>query len=322
MDSTSGRQPGNPLLQLTADWEGRVDAAIVRELPDLTRGHIQRLIDAGHVTVNGEPVRKSYQVRLGDALFVEAPDAEPDAVDPGLDLPILYEDDYLAVIDKPAGIAVHGAPGDLTPCVASWWAWRLPNTAAFVGVERPGIVHRLDKDTSGVLLLAKTPGAQAALSKSFELRESGKTYLAVTDGVPKRDRAVVDAAIGRSTGDRTKMAVTRSGRESRTEYEMLGAARDKAFLKVKPETGRTHQIRVHLAAIHCPVRYDRIYGHEGPGRQMLHAYQITVPHPAGGQLTATAPLPADMEEDVRSIVGEAVAAEYREALPPVLNRDE
>lgn len=326
MDTAAGRQPGTgtPILKLVADWEGRVDAAIVRALPGLTRAHIQRLIDAGFVTVNGETIRKSHQLRLGDELVVVEPAAEPVPEDSGLDLPILYEDDQLVVINKPAGLAVHGAPNDTTPCVASWWHFRLEDPSAFFDVERPGIVHRLDKDTTGVLLLAKTPAAQAALSKAFEQRATSKTYLAVCAGIPSRERAIVDAAIGRSPGDRTKMAVTRKGRESRTEYEVLGAAREMSFLKVKPETGRTHQIRVHLAAIHCPVHHDRVYGHDRSdtsGRQMLHAYQITVPHPSGGTLTVTAPLPADMEDDVRSIAGEAVVLEYQTPRPPLLIRD-
>ena len=174
MDIAAGRQPGNPILKLAADWEGRVDAAIVRALPDLTRGHIQRLIDSGFVTVNGEAVRKSHQLRLGDELLVTEPVVDSTPQDSGLDLPLLYEDDQMAVINKPSGLSVHGGQNDTSPCVAMWWHFRLADPGAFLGVERPGIVHRLDKDTTGVLLLAKNPAAQAALSKSFELRETAQ----------------------------------------------------------------------------------------------------------------------------------------------------
>ena len=320
MDTHNGRPAGRPILQLNADWEGRIDAAVVRVLPDMTRGHIQKLIDSGYITVNGESVRKSRQVRFGDEITISEPEAQVRPSDDSQVLPVLYEDEYLAAIDKPPGLAVHGAPGDMTPCVGSWWLSRLQDPAAFLDVERPGIVHRLDKDTSGVLLLAKTPAAQAALSRSFEQRETSKTYLAICDGVPARERAVIDARIGRHPGERTRMAVTKSGRESRTEYEVLGSARGMSFIRVHPETGRTHQIRVHLAAIHAPIRFDRVYGHEGAGRQMLHAWRLSIPHPAGGELTVTAPLAPDMEDEVRSIAGDSVALEYRTAIPPVLTR--
>jgi 23S rRNA pseudouridine1911/1915/1917 synthase len=286
----------------------------------MTRGHIQKLIDGGFVTVNGESVRKSQQIRVGDEIVVREPEAVVRPADDSQDLSILYEDDYLVAIDKPPGLAVHGAPGDMTPCVGSWWLAQLADVAAFLDVDRPGIVHRLDKDTSGVLLLAKNPAAQAALSKAFEQRQTSKTYLAVCDGIPARERAVVDAKIGRHPGERTRMAITKSGRESRTEYEVLGSARGMSFIRVHPETGRTHQIRVHLAAIHAPIRFDRVYGHEGEGRQMLHAWQLTIPHPDGGTLTVTAPLAEDMFEEVRSIAGDSIALEYRKAIPPVLTR--
>ncbi len=320
MDPVNGRQSGEIILELTADSPGRIDAIVAAALPGHTRGRVQKLIELGLVTVNGEVVRKSGQVKIGDALSVtELPQGEA-AAPPDFDLPILYEDADLAVINKPAHLAVHGAPGDNEPGVAGWWLARLGETAATFGVERPGIVHRLDKDTTGVLVLAKTPAAQAALSRAFEERTTAKAYLAVCDGVPSRERAVIDAPLGRHPGERTKMAVVRSGREARTEYEMLGNARGISFLKVKPETGRTHQIRVHLAAIHAPVRFDRTYGHEGEGRQMLHAWRISIPHPSGGILTVTAPLPADMYDEVRSVAGDSIALEFTRPVPPELAR--
>ena len=177
-------------------------------------------------------------------------------------------------------------------------------------------MHRLDKYTSGVLLLAKTPPAQAALSAAFEARETQKQYLALCDGIPRRERAVIDADIARSHADRRRMAVTAQGREARTEYEVLAAAREHSVLLVKPLTGRTHQIRVHLAAIGASVSGDDLYG-RGPGpRHLLHAWRLTVPHPRGGALTVTAPLPGDMLAAIDGAGFAAQAAPYAEAVAP------
>lgn len=222
----------------------------------------------------------------------------------------------MLAVDKPAGLAVHGAPGDSTATVAAWFLARYPDESAAFDVDHPGIVHRLDKDTSGVLLLAKTPAARATLSRAFEARETKKTYLAICDGRPRRERAIIDAPIARHPGDRTRMAVTKSGRAARTEYELLGADRDRSLLLVHPESGRTHQIRVHLAAVGVPVAQDRVYGKGSEGRQLLHAWQISVPHPSGGALTVTAPLPSDMAEAVRTMGLEQLALAYSRPTPP------
>ena len=170
-----------------------------------------------------------------------------------------------------------------------------------------------------MLLLAKTPQAQATLSAEFEARTTRKTYLAVTDGIPTRDHAVIDAAIARHPGDRTKMAIARKGRIARTEYETLGHDGEQALLLVHPETGRTHQIRVHLAAIAAPVRFDRVYGRPGDGRQLLHAWQLTIPHPAGGTLTVTAPIPPDFAAALRAMHLDALAAEYARPVEPSID---
>jgi len=303
--------------ELVAPSGGRIDAVLATAYPDLSRARLQRLIAAGNVTVNGELVRKSGQVLAGDLLTVTVP-ATIHAVFPsGIDISILYEGGVMLAVDKPAGLAVHGAPGDTGPSIALWMLERLGPLAATFDVERPGIVHRLDKDTSGVLLLAKTPQAQAALSAQFEARTTRKTYLAITDGIPDRPHAVIDAAIGRHPGDRTRMAIARQGRDARTEYEMLGHDSEHAFLIVRPETGRTHQIRVHLAAIQAPVASDRIYGKGGEGRQLLHAWQISIPHPAGGMLTVTAPIPPDFSAALSSLGLEQLAFTYSKPLLPV-----
>jgi 23S rRNA pseudouridine1911/1915/1917 synthase len=305
--------------ELTASETGRLDAVLSRALPGISRARVQRLIEAGNVRVNGEVVRKSATVQEGDVLEFEVPATDHAVTPSGLDLPLLYEDDDLAAIDKPPGLAVHGAPGDTGPSVAGWWLEQLGPAAGF-DAERPGIVHRLDKDTSGVLLLAKTPTAQAALSRAFEERTTRKTYVAIVEGRPPQPRAVVDAPIDRHPGDRTRMAVTRKGRPSRTEYEVVASNGERSVIEVHPETGRTHQIRVHLAAIGCPVVNDAVYGRRGDeGRQLLHAYRIEVPHPRGGTLTVTAAAPPDVAAAIRPIAGEQVASHYSQPVPPALD---
>ncbi|GBD22718.1 putative RNA pseudouridine synthase [bacterium HR29] len=266
--------------------------------------------------VGGLPVEKSRVVEPGELVEVYVPARHRSPEPLPFDLPVLYEDDALLAIDKPAGIATHGAPGDMRPSVVWWFVQRFPRLAETFDADRPGIVHRLDKGTSGVLLLAKTPAAQLALNQAFEQRRVRKEYLALCDGVPPRERAVIDAPIGRHPGDRTRMAVTIRGRDAKTEYTVLGASQGKSLLLVRPLTGRTHQIRVHLAAIGAPVADDRVYGRRGGERPLLHAYRLVVPHPLGGVLDAASPLPDDFwAAAVDAGLAEA-ARPYRQSPPP------
>ena len=315
MGNAPGTSPTSDLRELTAEQPGRIDAVIAAAIPDLSRARVQRLIADGFVQVNGAVVRKSGQVLVGDLLCLELPVVDHTVIPTGLTLRVLHEDAVMLAIDKPAGLAVHGAPGDTGPSVANWFVERLGEAAGAFDAERPGIVHRLDKDTSGVLLLAKTPQAQAALSAAFEARTTKKSYIAIVDGVPSRDRAVIDAAIGRHPGDRTKMAVAKQGRDARTGYEILAHDDARSLLLVHPETGRTHQIRVHLAAINTPVTFDRTYGRgNSEGRQLLHAWRIEVPHPEGGTLTVTAELPDDFAEPIREMRASVAAEPYFKAV--------
>ena len=297
--------------------EGRLDAVLAAAYPDLSRARVQRLIANERVLVDGAPARKSTHVQRGAQVAVTLPETPREAVPTGLSLPILHEDADLLAIDKPPGLLVHDAPAEPgVPTVAGWFVEHYAGDAAAFDVERPGIVHRLDKHTSGLLLLAKTPPAQTALSAAFEARETQKQYLALCDGIPQRDRAVIDADIARSHADRRRMAVTAEGRSARTEYEVLAAARERSLLLAKPLTGRTHQIRVHLAAIGAPVTGDDLYG-RGPGpRHLLHAWRLTVPHPRGGELTVTAPLPRDMLAAIDEAGFSPQAAPYAEAVAP------
>lgn len=316
----AGNEEGAGPRRLTVAEGGRVDAVLASAFPDLSRARLQRLIEGGHARVNGQPVRKSAQVAGGDTIEVEVPLTVHTAPGDGVSVPVLFEDERVVAVDKPAGLVVHGAPGDTGPSVAGWFVGRYAGEAAAFDAERPGIVHRLDKGTSGVLILAKTPPAQAALSAAFQARTTGKTYLALCEGMPRQERAIVDAPIARHPGDRSRMAIARDGREARTEYETIAADRDHCLLLVHPTTGRTHQIRVHLAAIGLPVVGDRVYGRSGSGRHLLHAWRLRVPHPAGGTLTVTAPLPPDFLEAARSLGFEPVALPYAEPAPAT--RDE
>ncbi len=315
---------GSPEIRsVTAPSAGRLDAVLAGAFGDLSRARIQRLIEAGHARVNGSPARKAMTVTEGDTLELDVPPTPHESVPTGLDLQVLYEDEMLTVIDKPAGLAVHGAPGDTGPSVAAWWLEQLGDGAEAFDVERPGIVHRLDKDTSGILVLAKTPSAQAALSAAFEARTTKKTYLAVVEGVPDRPKAVIDAPIDRHPGDRTRMAIVSRGREARTSYEVLHSDGRRALLEIHPETGRTHQIRVHLAAIGVPVADDAVYGKREPGgRQLLHAYQLSLPHPAGGTLTVTAAIPVDMDRAMRAIGADAAAVKFGRPIAPEREGDQ
>ncbi|MBE7519465.1 MAG: RluA family pseudouridine synthase [Thermoflexaceae bacterium] len=315
-DALPGRL-GIDRRELIAPAAGRLDAVLAAACPDLSRARLQRLIAGGHVSVNGVAALKSFRVSAGDRLCVEVPETTHPAPPAVVDLPVIYEDDDVVAIDKPPGLAVHGAPGDTGPSVAAWFMARYPAEARAFDAERPGIVHRLDKDTSGVLLLAKTPQAQAAISRAFEARHTAKSYLAICEGTPEHERAVVDAAISRHPGDRTRMAIARQGRPARTGYQALASDGERSLLLVTPESGRTHQIRVHLAAVGIPVANDRVYGRAGEGRQLLHAWQLTIPHPAGGELTITAPLPADFLAAVRSMGAETVALPYSTPTPPL-----
>jgi 23S rRNA pseudouridine1911/1915/1917 synthase len=301
--------------EFVASHAGRIDAVLSAVDDELTRARVQKLIAEGLVELNGAVVRKSARVEAGDRVAYAIPGTPHEARPVDFDLPVLFEDDVVVAIDKPAGLNVHPAPGDDSATVADWFLEHFAVDGAAFLVDHPGIVHRLDRDTSGVMLLARTPAAQAFFSAAFEQRDVHKTYVAITAAVPPRDRALIDAAIGRHPGDRTRMAVTRGGREARTGYRVVGTERDNSIVVVTPETGRTHQIRVHLAAVGAPVLFDQVYGKGGEGRQMLHAWQIDVPHPGGGRLEVTAPLPADMLATVRSIGLEHVASTFIEARP-------
>ncbi len=273
----------------------------------LSRSALQRLAREGRVRVDGEPVDPSYKVRAGQELVVEVPAAEPDAVLRAEDIAvdILYEDEDVVVVNKPAGLVVHPAYGHKTGTLVNAMLGRIESRT---GREsgRPGIVHRLDKDTSGVMIVAKTDVAQLALSRQLQQQRFAKEYLALVWGDPGETETVVEAPLQRDADDRRRMVVRAGGREAATRFRrvaMWEAGHGRyALLHVRPVTGRTHQIRVHLAYAHFPIVGDPVYGRRGDtsglARQFLHAWRLTVRLPHAGERTFTAPL----ADDLRSFV--------------------
>lgn len=325
-------QPGDE-VSLPVDEAGvgeRIDAFLARVLPGHSRTSLGRLFEKGTVRVDGVPVRGSHRLRGSTVVWFTVPDPpRGDPVAEEIPLVFLHVDDALAVIDKPAGMVVHPAKGNWKGTLVGALKWHLESrspppagTGETVagglslagGRGRPGIVHRLDRDTSGVIVVARTDAAHHALARQFEQRTVSKTYLAITQGRPQLDRDEIDMPIGIHPYQRERMAVRRdhpTSREAVTRYEVLERYPGAALVRVTPRTGRTHQIRVHLAAIGCPVLCDGLYSGRSliepsflglpPGppllaRQALHAERLGFAHPLTGEPREfRAPLPEDLE---------------------------
>jgi len=327
LEQGSSSNSGRRLKVTVAGDEGsvRLDRVLAARLPELSRSRLKALILAGQVTVKAAPIRDpAYHVTAGDTIIIDLPEAAP--AEPGpenIALDIVYEDDDIIVIDKPAGLVVHPAAGHETgTLVNALIAHCGASLSGIGGVKRPGIVHRLDKDTSGLMVVAKNDRAHASLTAQFA--DHGRTgqmergYLAFVWGVPNRQRGTVDAPIDRHPHAREKMAVRQGGREAVTHWEIRQTFNGRdgkpvaSLLACRLETGRTHQIRVHLAHIGHPLMGDQVYGphfktkasHLGPqsqaaltalGRQALHAYLLALEHPKTGEvLRWEAPLPEEL----------------------------
>jgi 23S rRNA pseudouridine1911/1915/1917 synthase len=282
----------------------RLDRFVVEACPELSRTHAQKLIADGHVTVNGQEARASLKLKAGDTVNVYIPPEPPSPLTPeDISLNILYEDDDLMVVDKPPGLAVHPAPGHPSHTLVNAVLAHLPELVE-AGDLRPGIVHRLDKDTSGLMLVAKNRSAQANLSGQFQARTVKKAYLVLVRGKLEPESGAIEAAIGRDPHHRQRMAVVSKGREARTEYRVLKHLGNSTLLEIRPMTGRTHQIRVHLAAIGHPVMGDATYGVTSPhlSRQFLHASRLGFNLPSTGEYVEfTSPLPPDLEQALKEI---------------------
>ncbi|OGO22276.1 MAG: pseudouridine synthase [Chloroflexi bacterium RBG_16_50_9] len=283
----------------------RLDRFVSERCPELSRTHAQKLIGDGCITVNGQESKASLKLSTGDRVEVVIPPPPPSPLSPeAMPLNILYENDDLLVVDKPAGLTVHPAPGHPAHTLVNAILAHYPHLTDIGDSLRPGIVHRLDKDTSGVMLVAKNRVAQANLAEQFKNRTIVKAYLVLVRGKLKPENGVIEAALGRDPGNRQRMAVVSRGREARTEYRVVKYLGDATLLEVRPETGRTHQIRVHLAAIGFPVVGDATYGVKSKylSRQFLHACRLGFKLPATGQyMEFTSPLPPDLDQALREI---------------------
>ncbi len=292
-----------PLVSFTVEAGGeRLDKITPTHVPDLSRATAQRLIKAGEVTVNGRPSKPSYRVQVGDEVVVRVPIEMPAPVVPeNIPLDVIYEDDALLVVNKPAGMVVHPAYGHASGTLVNAVLAHCPQIADVGGPDRAGVVHRLDKDTSGLILIAKDGVTRATLQRQFKRRQVAKTYLALVEGQMQPREGVVEAPVGRDKRQRKKMAVVRSGREARTMYRAIEYFANYTLLEVRPHTGRTHQVRVHLSWLGYPIVGDAVYGRHRQrllrGRHFLHAARIRFSHPATSEeVEFEAPLPPKLAD--------------------------
>lgn len=287
-----------------ADKAGRLDV-LVAEAAKASRSQAARWVEQGLCSVDGTVRSKpSFQVQVGAYLVADVPQAVESAVEKqNIPLSILYEDADVAVVNKPCGMVVHPAAGNESGTLVNALLYAMDDLSGIGGVKRPGIVHRLDKDTSGLLMVAKNDAAHLSLSEQLQQRTIEKHYLAVVDGCMRIERGFIDAPIARSLKDRKKMAVLPDGREAQTEWTLLENLKNAAVLDVHILTGRTHQIRVHMQSIQHPIVGDAIYGRKNglkAPRLMLHAYTLSFDHPVTGKrLAFTAPPPPAFTNELR-----------------------
>ena len=293
----------------------RLDAFLAHALPKYSRVQLRKVIGGGGVLVNGQGTKVAHRLTAGDRIRIVLPAMNTAGPHPEeIPLDILFEDEHIIAVNKPPGMVVHPARGHWSGTLASALSFYFRQLSSVGGPTRPGIVHRLDRDTSGVLVVAKTDPMHFALAAQFENRTTEKEYFAITAGVPDRDRDNIEQPIGIHPHQREKMAIRQghsTSREATSFYEVVERFAGFAAVRVLPKTGRTHQIRVHLAHIGCPVLCDKLYGGRSQitarelvrggnetlilSRQALHAQRIKLAHPATGEpIEFVAPLPADI----------------------------
>jgi 23S rRNA pseudouridine1911/1915/1917 synthase len=299
-------------LTVEAGENGRLDRLVAARLADLSRTAVQRLIDDGFITRNGSICKASDKVGQGDVIVVRVPPPTlTELLAEDIPLTIVYEDDDVVVIDKAAGLVVHPAAGHDSGTLVNALLGHIPDLEGIGGEVRPGIVHRLDKDTSGLIVVAKNDRALQFLQEQFKSRTIKKMYLALVEGLVEPREGIIDAPIGRSKTDRKKMAVTREGRSAQTRYRVKQIYRqpDLSLVEAYPETGRTHQIRVHLAWFKHPLVGDEVYGRQRSivpiERHFLHAASLTLTLPNGETRTFNSKLP----DDLQRVLDQLTAAE-------------
>jgi len=300
---------GETIIIDLLDAGGRLDKCLAARLPDLSRNRVQQLIAQGHVTEGGATITDAARkVKLTEIYKIIIPPPAPLDLKPSMTpLCIVFEDAHLLVIDKPPGMTVHPGPGHYyDTLVNALLAHCAGSLSGIGGVMRPGIVHRIDKDTSGLLVVAKNDAAHKHLAAQLAGRTLKRQYLALVKGVPKPPAGRVEAPIGRSPANRQKMAVTAKGKPAVTHYQTVEKFKDAALLRCQLETGRTHQIRVHMSHIGHPLVGDPVYGRKGKlfdfKRQALHAAQLVLIHPATNEaMEFTSVLPQDMEQLIETL---------------------
>jgi 23S rRNA pseudouridine1911/1915/1917 synthase len=280
----------------------RTDLVTAR-LGGISRAAARALAEAGAVTIDGEQVMPRHRVTAGSVIEFEPPAAEALLTPHEMEFSVLYEDAHLAVVDKPAGVVTHPGAGTRAPTLAAGVLHRWPRVRGVGDDGRWGIVHRLDKETSGLLVVALDHEAYAGLTSAIRLRAVDRSYLALVHGEPNPPTGTVDAPIGRDLRSRGRMRVDQGGRAARTHYRVLRSRGGMSLLEVGLETGRTHQIRVHMAAVGLPIAGDRRYGRpSGSPRLFLHAARLAFEHPvSGGRIDVTSPLPDDLEGVLRDL---------------------
>ena len=292
----------------------RLDKRILDTHPDFSRSRIEGLVKSGFVTVNGAVAEKAgMKVSEDDEIVVEIPPPVPAIPEPeDIALDVVYEDSDMLVVNKAPGMVVHPAPGHFTGTLVNALLHHCPDLSGIGGVARPGIVHRLDQDTSGLIVVAKSQKAMDSLVRAFSSHTSiAKTYLAVCHGRPRLDAGRIENLIGRHPVDRKRMAIVeKNGKVAITNWKTLETLGTISALECRIETGRTHQIRVHAASLGTPVIGDKVYGKSAldkrltpvPERQMLHAWRLGLRHPVSGEpMEFVAPIPADMEIYLKGI---------------------
>lgn len=269
----------------------RVDSALSFLLKDKSRSYIQKLIKNGSITVNGDNIKPSYQLKEDDLMKVVIPDELENVIEPeNIPLDIVYEDSDLLIINKPKGMVVHPAPGHYTGTVVNAIMYHCTDLSGINGVLRPGIVHRIDQDTTGLLIICKNDLCHNNIAEQLRVHSIERTYHALVHGVVKNDTGIINAPIGRDPKDRLKNAINKNGKDAITHYEVIKRFKNATYVKLNLETGRTHQIRVHMASLGHPLYGDNLYGQKNDKYlkygQFLHAKTIGFMHPTKNEFVS------------------------------------
>ncbi len=294
------RDPGIRKLRFNSPAPDiRLDKYLTQLLPQFSRAYFQRLIEQGYILVNGRKARASQKLAKSDRIAVELPPSPGHPLPELIPLAVIHEDEDIMVIDKPAGLTVHPAPGHPSHTLVNAILALCPGLTMNNDLMRPGIVHRLDKDTSGLIVVAKNDSAREYLAEQFKSRTVTKRYLVLVKGRLSPEQGIIEAPIGRDPHHRRRMAVVESGKQAVTQYQVQRYLDSYTLVEVSPLTGRTHQIRIHLSAIGYPVVGDPTYGIKLAhlDRQFVHAYRLGFRLPSTNQYQEfTSPLPADLEQ--------------------------